>query len=731
MISDAELLKRSKMMQEILAQAKWLGLDRISECAHAFTFLLSAVDWQGNIAQVCEALPHMPGELDQIDLVNTMVNLGYHVKSSPLELKSFDSRLAPCLFISEKTTLTPAIPLVLLEAPELQGAKAYDPTKDEITPLSDLSNRKGTLYAFTPLTKEKIDKDQISANVADNPFIWFRNLTRRFDSILRQTFLVSFIINSLALASSLFVMVVYDKVIGSRSVETLQYLVIGALLAMGMEAVLRYLRARSLAYFGVRIDAITSKIIFERLLFLPPRLIEGSSIPSQVARIKDFDSIREFFSGPTGISILELPFTLIFLFTIAVIGGPLAIVPILLALCYCILAIVMLPRIQASTEKGAVSSVKRQALLVETMQKSRALKAHGLGDAWLKRFNILSGEAAIASFSSAFLTSLIEAFAYGLSIAAGVTTLTTGIWLAWQGNITTGGLIASMMLVWRVLTPLQAICNSLVRIRYIFRSINQVHKLINTPPEGKITSVDTTPVLLKGDISFKGVGLRYTSEHSPIFSGLNFDIESGESIAIAGSSGSGKTSLIKLVNGLYVPQVGSILLDSLDIRQRDPLQLRKNISYVPQVVELFHGSLEKNLRMAKPDASEEELLKALEMAGALKDVQSMPDGLNTYIGDYRSEQLSSILTFRLSLARGYLRDAPIMLFDEFPSAVLYGQTGEKFRQFITTHRGNKTILYVTERKADVLLADKLVYLPGNGQVLAGNPDELLNALQDQ
>lgn len=729
MSGEVKLLQKSKEMQDTLAPAKWLGIDRVSEYGHALTFLLCAIDWRGKIGLVCEALPHMPAELDQIDLVNTMVNLGYHAQSSTINLKNFDARLAPCLFITDKSGSTPALPLVLLPAPELQGTKAYNPLTDEILPLEDFPNHSGTLYKFSPLTEEITAKNRIAVNVDENPLKWFRNLLGRFDTIFRQTFMVSFLINILALASSLFVMVVYDKVIGSRSVETLQYLVVGAGLAIGMEALLRYLRARSLAYFGVRIDAITSKIIFERLLFLPPRLIEGSSIPSQVARIKDFDSIRDFFAGPTGISVLELPFTAIFIFTIAVIGGPLAIVPILLAFCYFILAAVMIPRIQANTEKGAASSVQKQALLVETMQKNRALKAHGLVDAWLTRFTLLSGEAASSSFSSAFLTSLIEAFAYGLSVVAGVTTLTTGIWLAWQGNITTGGLIASMMLVWRILTPMQSICNSLVRIRYIFRSINQVHKLVKTAPEGKITNVDSTPISLKGEISFNGVGLRYTSERNPIFSGLTMSIQSGDIIAIAGSSGSGKTSLLKLINGLYVPQMGSILIDGLDIRQRDPLLLRKNISYVPQVVELFHGSLEKNLRMVKPDASNEELLEALKWAGALDDVLAMEEGLNTYIGDYRSEQLSSVLTFRLSLARGYLRDAPVMLFDEFPSAVLYGKTSEMFREFINTNRGTKTILYVTERTEDVLLANKLMYLPGNGQVLAGDPKELLNALQ--
>ncbi len=724
MSNTAKFLAQAEEFRRILEPAGWLGLDRISPHARALTFLLPALGWRGQPKQICEALPHMPGEIDKIDLLNSMINLGFYARSTPLYLHNVDPRLTPCLFVSKENA-----PYILLPDAEKSGCELYNPADDTILPLAETMDCQGTLYRFTPQTKETIDGDRVRSNVSEKPFHWFRQLIRRFDTIFIQAFTVSFLINILALASSLFVMVVYDKVIGSRSVETLRYLVFGAILAMTMEAVLRYLRARSLAFFGVRIDAITSQLIFERLLFLPPRLIESSSIPSQVARIKDFDSIRDFFAGPTGIAVMELPFTLIFLVTIAVIGGPLAVVPVILGVCYFLLASVMLPRIQARTEEGAVAGVKRQALLVETMQKIRALKAHGLADTWWQRFHELSGQSAMTGFSSAFLTSLIEAFAYGLSVIAGISTLTFGIWLVWQGRITTGGLIASMMLVWRVLTPMQAIVNSLIRIRFIFRSIAQVHKLIRTPPEGKLTAVDPELFRLKGDITFNSVGLRYTGEQGPIISGMNLRIKAGEIIAIAGGSGSGKTSILKLTNGLYIPQMGSILIDGLDIRQRDPVELRKNISYVPQLIELFHGTIEKNLRMVKPDATDDELMDAITWAGAREEIRALPRGLNTFIGDYRSEQLSSVFAFQLNLARGYLRDAPIMLFDEFPSAIINDTAGELFREYLQKMKGKRTLLFVTDRKADVLLADRLLYLTGTGQVLAGEPEELLNALQ--
>ncbi|WP_028586007.1 peptidase domain-containing ABC transporter [Desulfogranum mediterraneum] len=725
MSNEAKFITQARRLRAALEPAKWLGLERVSEHATALTYLLSSLNWQGKIGKICEALPHMPGELDRVDLLNTMINLGYHARSTEISLHNFDPRLSPCLFVNRDRDERP---LVLIPAPESMGAKAMDPLTESTIDLHQLPNYKGTVYIFEPLTTELAKQNIISSNVGERALTWFRNLIRRFDAILIQSFAVSFLINTLALASSLFVMVVYDKVIGSRSVDTLQYLAMGAILAMTVEALLRYLRARSLAYFGVRLDAITSQAVFERLLFLPPRLIEGSSIPSQVARMKDFDSIRDFFSSPTGISVLELPFTLIFLATIAVIGGPLALIPLVLAGCYALLALIMLPRIQASTERGASTMVRKQALLVETMQKNRMIKAHGLGDTWWQRFHELSGEAAITSFASAFQSSLIEAFAYGLSILAGVVTLTFGIWLAWQGQITTGGLIASMMLVWRILTPMQTLCNSLVRLRYIFRSIQQVHKLIKTPPEGKLVDFSKDTTLLRGRITFSGVGLRYSGERSPVISGLSLEIQPGEIVAITGGSGTGKSSVLKLVNGLYTPQIGSILIDGLDIRQRDPIDLRKNISYVPQMVELFHGTIEKNLRMVQPDASDEELRDALVWAGALEETLSLPKGLNTFIGDYRSEQLSSSFAFQLTLARGYLRKAAIMLFDEFPSAVQNDTTGALFREYLQKFRGDKTMVFVTEYQEDILQADRLVYLPGNGQVLSGAPAELLKAL---
>ncbi len=722
-------LKKSDKLQSRLEPYGWLSKTGLpSPFASCVAPLLTALQWSGEVHQICESLPHYPDQIDRVDFINTLANLNYQIQSTTVHLKSFNKRLSPCLIVTNEGSDLER-PYVLFTA-ENKRIYVFDGNTQQCVPFSEIATKNGTIYTFNAIDEDGLDNHKLTRKVHEKASQWARFLGKRFTAIHIQNATSSFVINLLALVSSLFVMAVYDKVIGNNAPETLYYLASGAILAILFESMLRYIRARSLAFFGVRLDAIVTQSIFERLLYLPPRVVESSSIPAQVARLKDFDSVRNFFSGPVGISLVELPFTLIFILTIYFIGGPLVRIPLLLAFAYMILGLIMLPRIQSSTEAGAVASVKRQTLMVETMRKFRSIRIHGVMDTWLERYRKLSGVSAYTSFKSSQQTALVEAIAYGLSVLAGITTLTYGIFLVWEQQITTGALIATMMLVWRVISPLQSICNSLVRIRYIFRSVGQVHKLMRSEPENS-ASLSDTPFTVKGDISFSGVGLRYTADRAAVFSGMTLDIKAGEIVAVTGLSGSGKSSLLKVIIGLYPPQMGAVLIDGLDIRQRDPIALRRNIAYTPQSPELFHGSIEQNLRMCKPDATMEELEACLHTAGALDAVNEYKDGIGYFIGDYRSEQLSSTLLYQLTLARTYLRDSTIMLFDEMPATLLGKQTGLFFHEFLKEVRGKKTILYVSDREEDILQADKLIYLTGTGQVLTGEPAELLAALKNE
>lgn len=725
---SGDFLEKSSLLQDKIEPYGWLSKTGLpSPFASCVTPLLTALKWNGEVHQLCESLPHYPDQIDRVDFINTMANLNHQIQHTSINLENLDHRLIPCLVVINEGS-DREIPYIVFPGRK-ETLHAFEGNSQECIPFEEIAKNRGTIYTFKPLDENGLDKNKLNQQVHEKPSRWARFLGKRFTPVFKQIFISSLVINLLALVSSLFVMAVYDKVIGNNAPETLYYLATGALMAIGFESMLRYLRARSLAFFGVRLDAITTQSIFERLLYLPPRIVESSSIPAQIARLKDFDSVRNFFSGPVGINLVEIPFTLIFIFTIYFIGGPLVRIPLLLAFSYVLLGLIMLPRIQTSTEEGAVASVQRQTLMVETMRKFRPIRIHGAMDTWLERFRKLSGVSSYTSFKSSQQTAFVEAIAYGLSVAAGVGTLVYGIFLVWDQQITTGALIASMMLVWRVISPLQSICNSLVRIRYIFRSVGQVHKLMRSAPENS-NILSEQPINITGNISFSAVGLRYTADRGAVFSGMTLDINAGEVVAVTGPSGSGKSSLLKLIIGLYPPQMGAVLIDGLDIRQRDPIALRRNISYTPQMPELFHGSIEQNLRMCKPDATPEELNYCLHLAGALDDVNNFKDGMSHFIGDYKSEQLSTTLTYQLTLARTYLRDASIFLFDEMPPTLLGKTTGLFFHEFLEEHRGSKTMLYVTDREEDILKADKLIYLTGTGQILTGDPAELLAALKE-
>jgi ATP-binding cassette, subfamily C, bacterial LapB len=715
-------------MQQVLESSGWLGRSgEISNYAECLLPLLSKLDWNGEIGQICEALPHYPDKIDQVDFINTMVNLNFNVKTGDINPKNFDSRLGPSLFVTSNSNRGDNV--FIFNSGQEDLVEVYDANLKKMRTLNSLPNRKGRLFIFTPLSKDRESEDKITVRPDQGVFRWWRNITQRFDRVFVHIIVSSVIINLLALVSSLFVMFVYDKVIGSRSLDILPLFVAGALLAIAMETLLRYMRNRSMVFFGVRLDAIMSRELFKKLLLLPPSVIERSSISAHVARMKDFDSVREFFTGPVGIQIIELPFTFIFIITIFIIGGSLAFVPLSLAFIYIVFGLIMQHQLGVHTEDGARAGTRKQALLVETMTKIRSIKVHGLNNKWLEKFYDLAGISSLSSFYSSLYTSIIEAVAYGLSMVAGVATLSVGIMLVWSNNMTAGALIASMILTWRVLHPFQAVCNSLSRVQHVFKSVGQVHGFMKTPSEKSIVT-SGKKLKFRGDITFAGVALRYSNQHGPVISGLSVEIRQGDVVAVTGPNGSGKSSLLKLINGLYPPQIGAIRIDGIDIRQMDPVMLRKHIAYAPQKTELFHGSIRQNLLMAKPDSSEEQILKALTWSDALKEVEALPERLQTFIGDYRSEQLSSSLAFQLSLSRAYLRESSIMLFDEFPPVLLNSSTGELFRQYREEKRGNKTIFFVSNRQDDMMTADTLIYIVGDGRVFAGKPEELLQALEE-
>lgn len=669
-----------------------LGQSDLGTC---FVAALVAQGWIGSARHLAEALPAGKTPLDITDVRNAFATLGYRTDISDFDL----SELSP---LDEKSIVMvddePAF--VVLEC----GADSIVGFDYETQNLVECPKPSGTARV---ITVELHDPDEDNDRL--EPDRWFRSKLSRFEGLLAQAFVLSFLINGLGLATPLYVMFVYDRVITTESFSTLGYLSLGIGLAFGFDFLFRRIRSKTLGYAGARMSYIVGNAIFERLLGLPSRLTERAGIGAQVARIKDLERVRDIFNGPVGQAALDIPFATLFVIAIAIIGGSLAIVPIAIGAFYIIGGIVFVRVVRVNVNRAAQHSSKRQELMLETVNKMRAIKASGAEEVWRERFAQLSAKAARSNFQNAQTAALVITISHSMTIIAGLATLGIGIDKVVAGTLTTGGLIATMMMVWRVLAPLQSAFVSMTRIGQVGSSIRQINRLMGVRPERDPRQVLEPIEGIQGHVEFSNVTLRYGADTDPALINISFAAEPGEVIAIIGPNGCGKSTVLKVLSGLYKPQGGSIRIDGHDVRQMDPIELRHVIGYVPQVPQMFDGTIADNLRLALPTATDEELLEVIERTGATEQLERLPEGLDTPISTRELEKLPASLLVRLSLARAYLKAPPIVLMDE-PVTGLDFEGEYLFTSAVEELKKTSTVLVVTHRPSHMKLADKILML---------------------
>jgi ATP-binding cassette subfamily C protein/ATP-binding cassette subfamily C protein LapB len=485
-----------------------------------------------------------------------------------------------------------------------------------------------------------------------------------------------------------------------------------------------------IAYVGARLDSIVGNAIFERILTLAPAYTERATLGSQVARIKNFDTVREFFTGALATVALELPFMVLYLGVIFALGHTLVLIPSAAVIAFALIGILLFSRMREQVGFAARIESRRQEFMVETLGKMRALKYSGAEETWRDRYREMSARSVMASFRAAQISALAGTLSHVSVIVTGLATMAYGVTLVIDGGMTVGGLIASMILVWRVLGPLQTGFLAMTQLEQVRSSIRNIDNLMALKPEREPHSTHTSLTRFKGKVTFSRVSLRYSNDADPAVVGVTFEAQPGEVIAVVGPNGAGKSTLLKMILGLYHPQAGNLRIDDIDIRQVDPVDLRQSVGYVPQTAATFHGTVAQNLRLAQPTASDEELIWACDQAGCLKDIENLPEGLNTRIGDGANERLSASLLQRICLARAYVQRAPIMLFDE-PVNGLDFAGDRAFMKAVEAMRGHATVFLVTHRPSHLRLADQILLLEDGYLRLAGPADQIRDRIPQE
>jgi len=715
-------ISRSAQLPEAvtnLSTALWTDAENVSGLAKAFCALAFLLHLDKRTWSLHDSLPDAGGISDLHDFYDAFANLGYKTHALDLRLRNLEPRLAPCLFIPHGKGASPLVITRIHIVGTEFAADMYDPETNRSWRIDE--EQEAEIGAGTAhfLLKAESDHEATSAFQRQSTgHSWFRALMSRFSKELTATFALSLAINALALATPLFIMLTYDRVIAVKAVDILPILIAGMAVGVLSEWALRSYRGRVISWMAARIDWVVGTSIVAKLFALPPVYVERAAVSAQIARIKTFEAIREFFAGSTFFSVLELPFVVVSIAAIGAVAGWLALVPLAMAIPFLVLFHVMRQKIGVAIRVAAKIGSMRQKFLISSLTRIEDIGPNGLSEIWQRKHRNLTGREQIARFRLSFLANVAEALAHALLAVAAATTLTAGIFMAWAGSVTAGGLVASMILVWRVLAPLYSLCTSIPRLEQIRNSIRQVNQLMEMDGEMDGGGNRVRLEKVRGGIEFADVGLRYSMDSAPVLSGINCTVKPGSTVIVTGDNGSGKTSLLKLIQGMYTPQSGAVRIDGFDIRQLDPLDLRRQVAYVPQNPDFSQGSIADNLRVGRPGASDFELWETIAQVGIAAEIGDLENGLETDM----SEVASLKMRFLLSIGRALLTKSHLLLIDEMPNSLLAGPGGKVIKDLIDLQKGQRTVVMVVNRTDFMNKADLVIALKRGAQSNIGTPE---------
>lgn len=555
---------------------------------------------------------------------------------------------------------------------------------------------------------------------------WFWSVIAAHRRLYRDVLLAAFLINLFALTMPLFIMNVYDRVVPNHATDTLWVLAAGMLLVLCADALLRVMRGWFIDLAASRTDITLSTTIMERVLGM--KLSERpASVGSFTSGLQAFESVRSFIGSATVIAFIDLPFVLLFTMVIGLISWVL-VLPVIVAVVLVLLyTSAVQHKMYALSEASMQASAQRNAILVESLSGLETLKSHGaegrMQNMWEKTTLFLSR----TTVKMRMLSGSVTAGTGWVQQVVAVVIIILGVYQIIDGNLTQGGLIAAYMLSSRVMAPVGQSAALLMQYHQAATALGSLDQVMQKPVERPADKTWISRPTLQGGIEFKQVGFKYPNDDREILRAVSFKINPGEHVAILGRNGSGKTTLQKLIAGLYQPASGTVLIDGIDIHQLDPAELRRNIGYVSQDVNLFFGSLRDNILLGSPNVSDEQLLEVVRLSGLAEFINSHPAGLNMPVGE-RGELLSGGQRQSVTIARALLNEPSILLFDE-PTGAMDHSSEEEFKRAIQAFAAGKTLFVITHRTSLLELVDRIIVIDGGKIVADGSKEQVVDALR--
>ncbi|MGL5653678.1 MAG: type I secretion system permease/ATPase, partial [Vibrio sp.] len=555
---------------------------------------------------------------------------------------------------------------------------------------------------------------------------WFWSTIYQSKHIYRDVLIASILINLFAIAAPMFSRIVYDKVIPNLAFETLWVLSSGILVIFLFDFIFKMLRNYFIDVAGKKSDILISSKLFSKVMGIrmearPP------SVGAFARHLQEFESIREFFTSATISALIDLPFALLFLLLIGLMAGHLVWVPILGVLMLVVYSLLMQARLRRAIEEGSKLASQKYANLIESLTGLETVKLFGAQGQFQYRWEEAVAHMANWNIKSRRITDSIQNTAGFIQQAANIGMIIVGVYLISNGDLTMGGLIAATMLSGRATGPLVQLSLLSTRYNQAKSSMTIIEQIMAMPDEQEQGKRYIHRPIIQGKIELDRVTFHYPN--SPIASvrDLSLTINPGEKVAIIGRIGSGKTTLERLIMGLYKPTEGHVRIDDTNIAQLHHIDIRRNIGCVPQDSVLFYGSIRDNITLGRPLADDREVMDAANRAGVTVFTQQDPAGLERQVGE-GGMLLSGGQRQTVSIARALLGRPPVLLMDE-PTSAMDNRSEMHIKQQLSQLKPSETLILITHKTSMLDVVDRVIVMEKGGIIADGPKHEVLNELR--
>lgn len=668
-----------------------------------------------------EGLPLRAGQLTPALLPRAAERAGLHLAQLKQRQERINGRLLPCMLLLKGNRACILEQLddkqVIVRRPELEMQR------DRLSREELAEDYAGVVIYCRP--EVQIGDTSAERAVRAENGHWFWSVIRRNRRIYRDVLLASFCINLFALAMPLFVMNVYDRVVPNQSTATLWMLAAGVTLVLTADLVLRMLRSWFVELAAGRADNRFSARIMERVLgmklkYLPP------SVGTLAGNVQGFESVRSFCGAMVVTALIDLPFFLLFLLIITIISPWMGVPVFLGALLLILYALSVQQRMQRLADVSGQVSTQRTSWLIESLAclpLLKSLNATGrMQRHWEQATRFLSG----CSSRQRLLGASVSSGAAWVQQSVAVILIIVGVYLIIDGQLTQGGLIAAYMLSSRAMAPVSQTAALLTQYHQAAAALRVMDEVMASPQEREAGRKYISRDRLRGDIELSNLSFTYPGSNRPALKQVSLHIRAGEKVAILGAAGSGKSTLEKLILGLYDPTEGDLFIDGVHQKQIDPAELRRNIGYVAQDVQLLEGTVYENVTLGLEDIDPEQLQRAAHISGLNTLIGRDADGWSLQAGE-NGRALSGGQRQTVALARAVMADAPILLLDE-PASAMDSMLEQHIRTQLRSFCESRTLVLVTHRTSLLELVDRLIVLD-RGRVIADGPKQrVLEAL---